>query len=72
VTEGACRSYLKDRMERAGMRWTRAGAQAVLDVRSEYVNGQWREFQAFRIRAETERRYPQREILDGVQWSLAA
>jgi hypothetical protein len=39
VIEGACRSYVKDRMERSGMRWTRSGAQAMLDVRSEYLNG---------------------------------
>jgi hypothetical protein len=34
VIEGACRHLIKDRMERAGMHWTLAGAQAMLDVRS--------------------------------------
>jgi hypothetical protein len=30
VIEGACRHLIKDRMERAGMHWTVAGAQAML------------------------------------------
>ncbi len=34
VIEGACRHLVKDRMERAGMHWAPAGAQAMLDVRS--------------------------------------
>jgi len=72
VIEGACRSYVKDRMERSGMRWTRAGAQAMLDVRSEYLNGDWAAFQAFRLRTETRRLYPNRTLLDGVPWPLAA
>jgi hypothetical protein len=72
VIEGACRHYVKGRMERSGMRWTRAGAQAMLDVRSEYLNGDWDAFQASRIRAETRRLYPHRAVLDGLAWSLAA
>lgn len=71
VIEGACRHYVKDRMERSGMRWTRAGAQAMLDVRSEFLNGDWEGYQTFRIRAETQRLYPHRAILDGMSWSLA-
>lgn len=34
VIEGACRHLVKDRMERAGMRWSLEGAQAMLDLRS--------------------------------------
>jgi hypothetical protein len=72
VIEGACRHYVKDRMERAGMHWTRAGAQAMLDVRSEYLNGDWEAFLGFRIERETERLYPHREILKEVPWTMAA
>ena len=72
VIEGACRHYVKDRMERAGMRWTKAGAQAMLDVRSEYLNGDWEAFQAFRIERETERLYPNRQLLDTLAWPIAA
>jgi hypothetical protein len=72
VIEGACRHYVKDRMERAGMHWTKAGAQAMLDVRSEFLNGDWEAFQRFRIERETERLYPHRQALEGVQWTMAA
>jgi hypothetical protein len=71
VIEGACRHYVKDRMERAGMHWTKAGAQAMLDVRSEYLNGDWEGFQKFRIERETDRLYPHRHILDTVAWAMA-
>jgi hypothetical protein len=71
VIEGACRHYVKDRMERAGMRWSRQGAQAMLDVRSEYLNGDWQAFHAWRIEYETQRLYPHRHLLDTIQWPLA-
>ena len=41
VVEGACGHLVKDRMEQAGMRWTKAGAQAVLDLRAVRLNGDW-------------------------------
>jgi hypothetical protein len=72
VIEGACRHFVKDRMERAGMRWTVDRAQAVLDLRSTYLNGDWDEFTAFRIKRETERLYPHRQLLDANDWGLAA
>jgi len=68
VIEGACRSYVKDRMERSGMRWTRTGAQAMLDVRSEYLNRQWEPFHQHRIRTETQRLYPHRNVLKQIDW----
>lgn len=71
VIEGACRHYVKDRLERAGMHWTRDGAQAMLDVRSEFLNGDWEAFQQFRIERETNRLYPHRTLLDQVTWALA-
>jgi hypothetical protein len=71
VIEGACRHYVKDRMERAGMHWTKEGAQAMLDVRSEFLNGDWEDFLRFRIEQETNRLYPHREVLQGVSWPLA-
>ena len=72
VIEGACRHLVKDRMERAGMRWTERGAQAMLDLRSTYVNGQWDEFQTYRIEQETDRLYPHQDVLDAVEWPQAA
>jgi len=52
VIEGACRHVVKDRMELSGMRWTVDGAQAMLYLRSIYLNGNWKEFDEHRIQAE--------------------
>jgi hypothetical protein len=71
VIEGACRHLVKDRMERAGMRWTIDGAQAMLDLRSTHINNQWSAFQAHRIHAETQRLYPQRQLLQQLTFELA-
>ena len=72
VIEGACRHVVKDRMERAGMRWTIDGAQAMLDLRSTSINGQWSAFQIHRIKTETGRLYPDYRILHHLSWQLAA
>lgn len=64
VIEGACRHVVKDRMERAGMHWTAAGAQAMLDLRSVFVSGQWENYQSYRIELETQRLYPHREAAE--------
>lgn len=71
AVEGACRHLVKDRMERAGMHWTPEGAQAMLNVRSVYVNGDWEAYQAFRIRSETERLYPFRKLVEDDAFRLA-
>jgi hypothetical protein len=71
VIEGACRHLVKDRMERAGMRWTIDGAQAMLDLRSTYINDQWSAFQEHRIHAETRRLYPQPQLLQHLTFQLA-
>ena len=65
VIEGACRHLVKDRMERAGMHWTMAGAQAMLDVRSVSISGHWEAFQQYRIERATERLYPHRQLVAG-------
>jgi len=44
VIEGLCRSFVKDRMELSGMRWTEIGAESMLELRSIKVNGVWNEF----------------------------
>jgi len=62
VIEGACRHIIKDRMERAGMRWKVPGAQAMLELRVIHTNGDWKAFQAFRIEQETKRLYPRTQV----------
>lgn len=71
IIEGACRHLVKDRMERAGMHWTPAGAQAMLDVRSVHVNRDWDQYQTYRIDCETRMLYPHRQLVDGPQYALA-
>ena len=72
LIEGACRHFVKDRMERAGMQWTLQGAQAMLDIRSVALNDDWREFNQFRIQRETERLYPYRSHLGAIDWPFLA
>jgi hypothetical protein len=71
VIEGACRHYVKDRMERTGMSWKQPGAQAMLELRSVALNDTWDEFQAFYRQRETAQRYPHRQLLDALVWPLA-
>jgi hypothetical protein len=71
VIEGACRHVIKDRMERAGMRWKVPGAQAMLQLRAIRANGDWRVFQDARIKHETARLYPHEHALQNTLWKLA-
>jgi hypothetical protein len=57
VAEGACRHVVKDRMEQSGMRWTVAGAQAMLHTRAIYLNGDWQNFNDYRIAREQNELY---------------
>ena len=57
VAEGACKHLVKDRMERAGMRWELEGAQATLSLRAVYLNGLWDQFIDYRVATEQMRLY---------------
>ena len=57
VVEGACRHFVKDRMELAGMRWVAEGAEAMLELRAVDVNGDWDEFTRYRTNRAHERLY---------------
>lgn len=70
VIEGACRHLVKDRMERAGMHWTPTGAQAMLDVRSVYVNDEWDAYQEYRIERELATLYPDRALAGDPQLGM--
>ncbi len=71
VIEGACRHVIKDRMERAGMRWKVPGAQAMLHLRTIYSNGDWDAFQQFRVEHETKRLYPHTQAVQGIDWPFS-
>lgn len=47
LVEGCCGHLVKDRMEGSGMRWSRSGAQHVLDLRAVDKNGDWEAFSGF-------------------------
>lgn len=72
VIEGACRHLVKDRFERAGMRWSRVGAQVMLDLRAVHLNGDWDVFQRFRRQQVHQQHYgsvhpemvPEERLLD--------
>ena len=57
VVEGACGHLVKDRMEQSGMRWTKSGAQAILDLRAVRINDDWDAYQRFRRQCAHQRLY---------------
>jgi hypothetical protein len=67
VIEGACRHVIKDRMEQGGMRWTLAGAEAMLNVRSVCASSEWEDFGIWRQTEEAKRLYPHRALVKNYQ-----
>jgi hypothetical protein len=57
VIEGTCRSLVKDRTDRSGMKWTQKGVQAVLHLRAVNQNGHWEEFWKHYVDSECVRLY---------------
>ena len=57
VVAGACGHLVKDRMEQAGMRWTQAGAQAVLDLRAVRLNDDWDAYWQYHRQQQHQRLY---------------
>src|SRR5215831_13508302 len=58
VVEGACKNVVKDRMERSGMRWTPAMAEAMLKLQAVYLSDDFEAYWAFHIAREHERLHP--------------
>jgi hypothetical protein len=57
VVEGACGHLVKDRLDQSGMRWTVAGAQAILDLRAIRLNGDWDAYWVFHRQQQHQRLY---------------
>jgi len=57
VVEGACGHLVKDRMEQSGMRWTKQGAQSLLDLRAVRINDDWDAYQRFHRQRQHQRLY---------------
>ena len=61
--EGACKNLIKDRLERSGMRWTEAMAEAVVKLRAIYLSGDFDRYWEFHIQQDQQRLYP-------AQWTV--
>lgn len=57
LIEGACGSLVKERMDGSGKRWTKKGAQAILDLRAIKQNLDWNDYMRFHIRCQHEKLY---------------
>jgi len=57
VVESTCGHTVKARMEGSGRRWSVAGAESVLLLRSVYTSGDWDEYRQVHMRYERERLY---------------
>jgi len=57
IIEGACRTVIKDRMERAGMRWVLKGAYAMMSVRCIQLSDLWTSFFEYKVDNECLRLY---------------
>ena len=55
AVEGACKNLIKDRMERSGMRWTEAMAEAVVKLRAIYLSSDFDAYWSFHIHQEQNR-----------------
>jgi hypothetical protein len=56
--EGACKNLIKDRMERSGMRWTEATAEAIIQLRAIYLSGDFDRYWSFHIEKDQQRIHP--------------
>jgi len=57
VIESACGHLVKDRMDQAGMRWTKNGAHAILDLRAVRLTDDWDPYWAFHRLRQHQRLY---------------
>jgi hypothetical protein len=57
VIEGACGHLVQDRLEQSGLRWTKAGAQAVLDLRAVRLKGHGDRYWPFHRQQQHQRLY---------------
>jgi hypothetical protein len=56
--ESTCKSLVRDRFERSGMRWCEDGAESMLKMRAIYLSGDLDEYFAAHIQLDQERLYP--------------
>lgn len=59
AVEGTCKTLVRDRFERSGMRWCPDGAEAMLKMRAVYLSGDLDEYWALHADLDQQRLYPQ-------------
>ncbi len=57
VIEGACRHLINDRLDITGARWSLAGAEAMLKLRSIYASGDWEAYRQYHRQQCHQRNY---------------
>jgi hypothetical protein len=60
VIEGVCRHLIRDRLALTGARWSLAGAEAILRLRSLRASGDWDAYWTYHERKEHERNHASR------------
>lgn len=58
AVEGACKTLVRDRFERSGMRWCPDGAEAMLKMRAVYLSGDLDEYWTAHVQLDQQRLYP--------------
>jgi hypothetical protein len=66
IIEGACRHLVNDRLDVTGARWSLAGAEAVLSLRSLLASGDFADYWEFHEAAEAARNHLVRYANDRV------
>lgn len=59
AVEGACKTLVRDRMERSGMRWSEAVADPLLKLRSVYLSNDFDDFWDYHVNQEQARLHPE-------------
>ena len=57
MIEGACRHFVKDRMDITGARWGLAGAEAILKLRAIRSNGDFATYWDYHLAQERHRNH---------------
>jgi hypothetical protein len=72
VTEAACKTVFTQRLKLSGMRWKKAGAQTVLDLRVLVLSGVWPEAYRRTLRGFKTATVPAHAVPPAKSWEIAA
>jgi len=61
VVEAACKTIVKERLCQSGMRWSRTGGQAILNLRAAVKSGRWDRFWKILAEAQEQHQIPYRD-----------